>query len=238
MTMDKLRELFEDNFEELKFETGRSITSNMKDFAWQQVKLYYEKLGEVGKNITEADVKLVLPEQVTPKGKKYTIEGTVNIGKEEDKITMYHIKPHNCQEVQKNRELYKGQLNVYAHMWKKLRNDPIDDIKVIATAPSPELREAINTHHENLTKSLIDSWNPIVPVPFDEEEGEKQMQSFGETVDKIQESKFKPPSVEKLKEIKPGQKSPFGTAVCRHCDARYSCSTYDKYSATKMASGK
>lgn len=79
MNIEVLRELFEDNFEELKFETGRSINLNMKEFAWQQIKLYYEKLGDVAKNITESDVKLILPQQETPKGKKYTIEGFVNI---------------------------------------------------------------------------------------------------------------------------------------------------------------
>lgn len=234
MDINKLRELFEDNFEELKFETGRSITSNMKEYAWQQVKLYYEKLGEVAKNITETDVKLILPEQVTPKGRKYTIEGNVNIGREKDKITMYHIKPHNCQEIEKNKDIYREQLNLYAHMWKKLRNTPIDKMAIIATAPSEELKEAINIYDKNLTKSLINSWNPIVPVPFNEEEVKKQLQSFGETVDKIQDGQFRPPSLEKLNEIKSGQKSPFKIAVCRHCDARYSCSVYEK-SATYLA---
>ncbi|MBM7872093.1 hypothetical protein JOC70_003641 [Clostridium pascui] len=237
MNMDKLRELFEDNFEELKFETGRSINSNMKEFAWQQVKLYYEKLGEVAKDITESEIKLTLPEQVTPKGKKYTIEGNVSIGEKEDKITMYHIKSHSYDEVENNRELYRGQLNLYAYMWKKLKGTQIDNMAIIATAPPTELREAINKGDEGLVKVLIDSWNPVVNLDFDDTEGEKQIQSFGETVDKIEERQFKAPPLGKLKEIKQGQKAAFGTAVCRHCDARYSCRAYEK-SATHVASGK
>lgn len=229
MDIGEIRELFEDNFEELKFETGRSITPNMKEFAWQQVKLYYEKLGEVAKNITETEVKLILPEQVTPKGKKYTIEGVVDIVQEEDRTIMYDIKTHNCNDVENNKELYKGQLNVYAHIWKNLRNTKIDNLAIIATAPPIELREAINIGDKDLLNILKDSWNPIVDLVFDKREVTKQIQSFGETVDKIEDGEFKAPSLAQLKKIKKGQKAPFGTAVCRHCDARHSCMPYDKY---------
>lgn len=229
MDINNLRELFEDNFEELKYETGRSITPSMKEFAWQQVKLYYEKLGEVAKKVTETEVKLILPEQVTPKGKKYTIEGIVDIVQEEDRITMYDIKTHNSKDVENNKELYKGQLNVYAHIWKNLRDTKIDNMAIIATAPPIELREAINIEDNDVIKSLLESWNPIVDLDFDNTEVTKQIQSFGEAVDKIEDGEFKAPSLAQLKQVKKGQKAPFGTAVCRHCDARYSCNSYDKY---------
>lgn len=229
MDINELREMFEDNFEELKFETGRSITPSMKEFAWQQVMLYYEKLNEVAMKITETEVNLTLPEQVTPKGKKYTIKGVVDIVKEEDKIIMYDIKTHNCNEVKRRKELYKGQLNVYAHIWKNLRDTEIDNMAIIATAPSVELRDAIFNEDKELIIKLIEEWNPIVELPFDKDEVEKQIQSFGATVDNIEDREFKAPSLKKLKEIQKGQKTPFGTAVCRHCDARHSCSSYEKY---------
>lgn len=229
MNMKELRELFEDNFEEIKFETGRSITLNMKEFAWQQVKLYYEKLGAVAKNITKTDVKLILPEQETPKGKKYTIEGVVNIAEGEDRISMYDIKAYNSKDIEANSELYKEQLNVYAHILKNLRGVEIDNMAIIATEPPTELRDAMNIGDDDLVSSLIDSWNPIVELAFDDEDITKEIVNFGQTVDKIEEGQFMPPTLAKLKEIKKGQKAPFGTAVCRHCDARYSCSSYEKY---------
>lgn len=229
MDIDELRVLFEDNFEELKYETGRSITPNMKELAWQQVRLYYEKMGEIAKKMTETEVKLILPEQVTPEGKKYTIEGVVDIVQEEDRITMYDIKTHNSRDVESNKELYKGQLNIYAHIWENLRNTVIDKVAIIATEPPVEIREAIDKGDDDLLKSLIKSWNPIVDLDFDDREVTKQIKSFGEVVDKIEDRKFKSPSLAQLKQVNKGQKTPFGTAVCRHCDARYSCSSYDKY---------
>ncbi|GFP76590.1 PD-(D/E)XK nuclease family protein [Clostridium fungisolvens] len=228
MDIKKLREIFEDNYEELKYETGRSITLNMKEFAWQQVKLYYEKLGKVAKNMTEAEVKLILPEQVTPKGKKYTIEGIVDIVEKEDKITMYDIKTHNVEEVRNDKDLYRGQLNMYAYMWKNLKGTEINNMAVIATAPSSELRQATGIGDE-IAVDIIDDWNPIVELEIDNNEVEKQIRCFGETVDKIEEGEFKAPSLSKLKEVKKGQKAPFGTAVCRHCDARHSCNSYSQY---------
>lgn len=229
MNINELRELFEDNFQELKLETGRSITLNMKEFAWQQVKLYYEKLGELAKNITKTDVKLILPEQETPKGKKYTIEGVVNIAEAKNQTIMYDIKAYNSKEIEANSELYKGQLNVYAHILKNLKGIEIDNMAIIATEPPTELRDAMNVGDDYLVNSLIDSWNPIVELAFDDEDITNEIEMFGKIVDEIEDGKFKPPTLVKLKEIKKGQKVPFGTAICRHCDARYSCSSYEKY---------
>lgn len=229
MNIEVLRELFEDNFEELKFETGRSINLNMKEFAWQQIKLYYEKLGDVAKNITESDVKLILPQQETPKGKKYTIEGFVNIAETEDKVTMYEMKAYNNKDIEANSSLYKEQLNVYAHILKNLRGVEIDSMAIIATEPPTELRDAMNIGDDDLVNSLIDGWNPIIELSFDEDDIRKEIENFGQTVDKIEDGEFKPPTLSKLKETRMGQKAPFGTAVCRHCDARYSCSSYGKY---------
>ncbi|MBK1811953.1 PD-(D/E)XK nuclease family protein [Clostridium sp. YIM B02505] len=228
MDIKKLREIFEDNYEELKYETGRSITLNMKEFAWQQVKLYYEKLGSVAKNMTEAEVKLILPEQVTPKGKKYTMEGIVDIVEKDDEITMYDIKTHNSEEVENDKDVYKGQLNVYAHMWKNLKGTEIDKMAVIATALPTKLRQA-TTIGDEIAVDIVEDWNPVVELDIDSNEVEKQIRCFGETVDKIEDGEFKAPTLDRLKEIKKGQKAPFGTAVCRHCDARHSCDSYSQY---------
>lgn len=228
MDLKKLREIFEDNYEELKYETGRSITLNMKEFAWQQVKLYYEKMGSVAKNMTEAEVKLILPEQLTPKGRKYTMEGVVDVIETDDKITMYDIKTHNSEEVRNDKDVYKGQLNVYAHMWKNLKGTEIDNMAVIATTPPSEVRQATSIGDE-VAVDIIDDWNPIVELEVDNNEVEKQIKCFGETVDKIEDGEFKAPTLDRLKETKKGQKAPFGTAVCRHCDARHSCNSYSQY---------
>lgn len=229
MNMKELRERFECNFEELKFEMGRSITLNMKEFAWQQVKLYYEKLDKVSKTITETDVKLILPQLETPKGKKFTIEGIANIASVEGKITMYDIKAYNSKEVETNSEIYKEQLKVHAHIFKNLRGIEIDNVAIIATEPPKKLKDAMNIGEEDLVNSLIDNWNPIVELDFDDEDITMEIERFGQMVDKIEDCEFKPPTLSKLREVKKGHNDPFVTAVCRHCDARYSCSSYYKY---------
>lgn len=229
MSIDELRYIFEDNFEELKFESRRSIAPHMKEFAWQQIKLYYEKLDYIASKVTETEAKLILPNQITPKGKNYTIHGVVDIVNEDDSIVMYDIKTHKSEDVKANKDIYKAQLNVYAYMWKNLRNSEIDNIAIIATSPPDDLKTAIYDNDEYKMNELIDRWNPLVDLHFDEEDVINQIMSFGETVDKIEDGIFEAPSIDKLKNIKNGQKMPFGTAVCRHCDARYSCNSYDEY---------
>ncbi len=229
MSIKELRDIFEDNFEELKFESGRSIAPHMKEFAWQQIKLYYEKLEHIASKVTETEAKLVLPNQITPKGKNYTIQGVVDIVNEEDNIVMYDIKTHKSEDVKANKDLYKAQLSVYAHMWKNLRNSEIDNMAIIATSPSDDLKTAIYDDDESKIEKLMEQWNPLVDLNFDEDDVINQIISFGETVDKIEDGKFEAPSIDKLKDVVNGQKMPFGIAVCRHCDARYSCDSYDKY---------
>lgn len=229
ISIDEIRNMFEDNFEELKFESGRSIAPHMKEFAWQQIKLYYEKLEYIASKVTETEAKLILPNQTTPKGKNYTIHGVVDIVHEENSIVMYDIKTHKSEDVKANKDLYKAQLNVYAHMWKNLRNSEIDNIAIIATSPPDDLKTAIYENDKSKIEKLMGQWNPLVDLYFDEEDVTNQIMSFGEIVDKIEDGRFEAPSVDKLKDIVNGQKMPFGTAVCRHCDARYSCSSYNEY---------
>jgi hypothetical protein len=224
-----LKEAFEDNFNELKLESGRSITYAMKEYAWQQIYLYWKKLNHVAERITETEVKLILPDQCTPMNRKYTIEGVVDIVHEEDKITMYDIKTHSALEVVQNSSMYKEQLNVYAYMWKNLRNSNIDNISIIATAPPNSIKEILlNKDNKSLEKEL-EKWNPVIKLDFTNEKVEESIKAFGETVDKIENGEFSPPPIEKLKKVQSGQKAAFGTAVCRHCDARFSCSSYQMY---------
>ena len=72
----KLRDFFEENFEFLKDSSGHSIDSYMKEKAFQQVLYYWKKNRKLIERITRSEVKLSLPERVTPNQKiPYTIEG-------------------------------------------------------------------------------------------------------------------------------------------------------------------
>jgi hypothetical protein len=120
-----LREAFEDNYERLRVENGRGLSADGKEFAWNQVLLYWKKLREIAKSITDTEVHLTLPNQETPKGRHYAIEGVVDIVREEGYTVMYDIKSHAADYVRQNKELYERQLNVYAHIWRMLRGEDL-----------------------------------------------------------------------------------------------------------------
>ena len=122
-----LRDTFEDNYRTLRLEGGHGLTPDIKDYAYQQVLRYWQKLKQVAENVTDTEVPLVLPNQQTPKKRHYNIEGVVDILREGSRTVMYDIKTHDGDYVRENRELYEKQLNVYAHIWQELRGQPLDE---------------------------------------------------------------------------------------------------------------
>ncbi len=228
-----LEEVFSENYEHLHAETGRGITPAMRQLAWEHVRAYWRKMRSVAEKVTETEVRLSLPSQTSPSGKQFTIEGVVDVVREGDETIIYDLKTHNPDIVMINKEAYAGQLNVYAHIWQKLRGNTPDDIAIIATEPPAEVRKALQDNDIDALKRKMAKWDPVVRLNFDQSAVDKCVSHFGQIVDNIENRRFVPPSPKELGKTKPGQKAPFGTAVCRHCDARFSCRSYEKYMASK-----
>ena len=74
-----LRDAFEANFERLREESGRVVTPDVKRAAFEQVLLYWRRLRTLAEQVTETEVHLVLPDQRSPEGRRYTLEGVVDI---------------------------------------------------------------------------------------------------------------------------------------------------------------
>jgi hypothetical protein len=226
-----LRESFEQNFEQLKLESGHSLGSDIKDFAWNQVLFYWRKLKDIASRVTETEVRLNLPNKESPAGRKFGIEGVVDIVQEEDKTVMYDIKTHEAEQVRENIEDYERQLNIYAHIWKNLRGQPLDATTIIATALPDPFREALKESPPVRGKIYqeFQRWNPLVEIKFDPARVEDVVRDFGTVVDSIEGGKFAPASVEKLRTRSGRERREFASHVCRYCDARYSCSSYRDY---------
>src|ERR1035437_1313711 len=81
--IEKIQEFFEDNYESMRLEGGHALTQHVKELALRQVLLYYKKMQDVAYKVTDTEVKLTLPDQKTPKGRNFTIEGVVVIVRED-----------------------------------------------------------------------------------------------------------------------------------------------------------
>ena len=229
---EQIRQMFEENYELLQSEGGHSLAQDTKKAALQQVLFYWQKMREVAENVTDTEVKLNLPGQLTSQGRNYGIEGVVDIIREEDRTVMYDIKTHDADYVTANKDLYEKQLNVYAYIWQNLRGKPLDQTAVIATAYPETLKEALNSGNERRITTELGKWNPLIDIPFNQQHVEETIAEFGTVVDAIEENKFTPPSVEKLKTRISGKKILFATQTCRNCDARFSCTSYRNYVAS------
>jgi hypothetical protein len=226
-----LREVFEQNYEELRLDSGHAIAPDVKKTALQQVLLYWRKLSRIAENVTDTEVRLSLPGQETPKGRDFTIEGVIDILRENERTVMYDIKTHDAEYVRANIEPYEAQLNVYAHIWHELRGQPLDGTAVIATDFPEEVRSALASENEEALIYALAHWEPVVEIDFDPRRVVETIRSFGAVVDCIEDGSFSPPDLGRLQEAMPGTRHiRFGTHVCRNCDARFSCGPYREFS--------
>lgn len=210
-------------------EGGHTLAPDVKETARRQVLMYWHKLRDVAERITDTEVRLNLPQQQTPKGRSFNIEGVVDIVREDERVVMYDIKTHDAEAIRANMPEYERQLNVYAHIWQNLRGQRLDETAVICTQLPEALRTALSEGDERRTEHELAHWNPLIGVPFDPEHVDDTIREFGEVVDQIEDGEFAPPPLGKLTSREPGAKALFAVSVCRNCDARFSCASYRAY---------
>jgi len=226
---DWVRETFERNYERLRLDGGHALNPDVKQVALEQILAYYKKLTDIAESVTDTEVRLTLPEQITPEGRRYTIEGVVDIVRDDDKTIMYDIKTHDADYVRKHIDAYEKQLNVYAFIWQNLRGQELDQTAIIATAFPERVRDALRSGNEAVIKREMTAWDPLVDIPLDHEKVDETILGFGEIVDNIEAKNFKPPRVEVLISEFGNTRQKFGTRICRNCDARFSCTPFRNF---------
>lgn len=239
-----IREFFERNYDLLRQEGGHVLAQGAKRQALEQSLLYWRKLKAIATSVTETEVRLALPGQVTPKRRPFVIEGVVDIVREGNEVRMYDLKTHEASEVRSERDLYEDQLNVYAHIWKGIRQQRLDGTAIIATRLPQELREALRNGDADSINAAMAAWEPVVDLSFDENEVARTIQDFGRCIDDIEDGKFAPPPPAVLGQprgtrrrsdhgaasgVRSELEPTFARIHCRNCDAKFSCSSYRIY---------
>ena len=219
----RIEEYFERNYELLRMESGQVLTTDLKREALNQAVLYYRKLRHVAENVTRTEVRLALPEQRSPQNRRFTIEGVVDIVREGDETWLYDIKTHDPDDVRANPERYEEQLNVYAHIWQNLHQQPLDHTAIIATQYPKALKDALMRMDLPAIQWELEHWDPLIEMEFDQGKLEATIETFGGVVDEIEGKHFEPRSEADLES---GGRRRFAARVCRNCDARFSCSSY------------
>lgn len=240
----RIREFFSRNYDHLRQDGGHALAEGAKEQALQQVLHYWRKLKDVATTVTETEVKLSLPGQTTPKRRPFVIEGVVDIVRDGDRVVMYDLKTHEAKDVRAERESYEKQLNVYAHIWRGVRGQRLDQTAIIATRLPAELRDAIRSGDRQAIPAAFEAWKPVVDLPFDDHDVRRTIEDFGRCVDDIEDGNFAPPPPEKLRQP-PGTRKQkdhgrqanareqrplmFAQLHCQNCDARFGCSSYRAY---------
>ncbi len=237
----RIREFFNHNYDLLRQEGGHVLAEGAKQQALEQSLLYWRKLKAIATSVTDTEVKLALPGQVTPRGRQFVIEGIVDIVHEGEDVRMYDLKTHEEREVRAEGDLYQDQLNVYAYIWTGIHRQLLNGTAIIATRLPPELREALRSGDVALMNEAMKAWQPVVELPFDETEVKRTIEDFGRCVDAIEDGEFAPPSPSVLRRARGTRrykdagarqharaesKPTFAQIHCRNCDVRFSCSSF------------
>ena len=225
----RIAQMFEENYQSFRLAGGHALTEDVKRLVLRQVIAYYRKLRHIAESITETEVKLTLPNEQTPRGNKFNIEGIVDIVREEDETWMYGIKTHDEEYIRNHTHFYESQLNVYAHIWQNLRNNRLDHTAIISTALPEKVKTALASGDEKSQKLAFNDWNPVIEIDYSQENVDETIKEFAEIVDQIEDRCFSAPGVNYLKEKVPGIHVQFASYVCRNCDARFSCSSFRDY---------
>jgi hypothetical protein len=235
---EELKQIFEDNYETLRLQGGHALTAEVKEAAWTQIIYYFKKLQRrVAEKVTETEVKLTLPEQKTPGGRKFTIEGVVDIVTKNEETWMYDLKTHDPGYIRDNKELYEKQLNVYSHIYENIRSNKLDHTAIISTVLPAGMREGLRNKNEEMVQAEFTKWEPVISLDFDHTKVKETIQDFGKTVDKIESHIFEPALLAKLNSHVDGNVS-YVRRFCNNCDARFSCDSYRSYVSKQTGSNR
>lgn len=221
-----IQEAFEDEVALTEQETGVRANAFARREALRQVLLYWRKLKSVAETVKETEVRLVLPNRESPKGRRYNLVGIVDIISDDSGTWMYDLKTHEPEYVRGHPAEYAAQLDVYATIYEELKGGKIDGTGVISTGIPLKLRNAISANDQAAIDKEFRSWEPLIPLPFARESREATIQDFGRVVDEIEEGQFSPLPPEKLEKDYAGRGRSFGERICQNCDIRYSCVSY------------
>lgn len=217
---------FEDEVAHAEEETGVRANAFARTEALRQVLLYWRKLRSTAESVEEAEIRLVLPNRTSPKGRRFNLEGVVDIVTDDEGTMMYDLKTHEPEYVRAHPADYAAQLDVYATIYEDLRGRRVDGTGIVSTSLPARLRSAMSAGDEAAVEKELDSWEPLIRLPFTRESRDATIEDFGSVVDAIEEGRFSPPPPTRLDEDYAGKGRSFGERVCQTCDMRFSCSSY------------
>ena len=225
-----IRSRMDENIRSLLSESGQRVNPSVKLAAERQALAYWITMQSIAEKVTETEVKLALPECVSPAGRRFTIEGVVDIIRDEDGLEIFDIKSMPASYVLTNKPKFQEQLNVYAHILSNLKGVKVKRAAIIATGPEDQLRAELRRTEipASELQSLLSRLNPLVEMELCEESIADTIARFGKVIDRIESGDFRPRPAADLDRGGDANSSgaKFGVDVCRNCDVRFSCDSY------------
>ncbi len=230
---EKLRELFEANYEFLKESSGHSINELMKEKAFEQILMYWKKRQETILDGKISSIDISVSNQKSPKAKiPFSVEGKIDVLEKDGKINLFDITTNSAEQIEDSIDFYKDELNLYAYEMEKARSKGVSDLFVLSTSLPKDVKYALKVGDKQELENALEKWNPVVSVPHSKDAQKAALKKVGEVIEKITNCEFDPPPPADLKKkFKDGKT--FYNHMCENCDIRKSCESYRNFKSGK-----
>ncbi len=228
---EKLREFFEANFSYLKENSGHTINLSLKEKAFEQVLCYWKKEKFLAGSKRHFQEKVSLHGLHSPnKQIPFSMEDKVDVIENQEGLSLFHLTSKSRENILADKEKYSRQLAFCTQIWDKTYpQKPVSKTGMLSTSVPKEVHEALRSGDEKAAKEAIENWEPLIDIPFSEEDAKALISDFGQVVEKTDADEFAPPAPEVLESIVKGTNKTFARQICLECDLRHSCPSFDAY---------
>ena len=230
---EKLRELFEANYEFLKESSGHSINELMKERAFEQILMYWKKRQETILDGKISSIDISVSNQKNPNTQiPFSVEGKIDVLEKDGKLSLFDITTNSSEQIEGSMAFYKDELNLYAYEMEKAQSKDIENLFVLSTALPKDVKYALKVGDNQELERALEKWNPVVSIPHNKDTQKAALKKVGEVIEKITNCEFDPPPPADLKKKFKDGKS-FYNHMCENCDIRKSCESYRNFKSGK-----
>lgn len=221
---DFIKTRFDANYDRQRYRCGETLSLEERDNARAQVLVYYKKFESLAQSLSNAEMKLRLPNQETPKGRFFSITGVLDaVADENGNKVIYDIKTLTRAAIERFIDFYSDQLNLYAYIWEQITGEKIYALRIIATRLPEEVQYALKNESPKELEESLQKWNPLIEIEVRKEAIDELIKAFRKTVDFIEDGFFSARSYQEL------HRNDLAESMCVQCNARFSCDSFLEY---------
>ena len=183
---ERIREFFDRNYELLRHEGGHVWAEGARRQALEQALLYWRKLKAIATSVTRTEEKLRLRDKSRPRaGRLWSKASSISYvrGPRCGCTTSRRTKSARCV---RRPTITKTSSTSTPTSGKESFARGSTELPLLQHGCRLNLRERFKAATPRAIREAMDAWQPVVDLPFDEEDVDRTIRDFGRCVDNIE----------------------------------------------------